>query len=697
MTENSKKRGFTLVEMLVIAPIVILSIGAFIALIVNLTGEVLSSRGSNILTYNVQDALNRIEEDTKLSTSFLAVNNINFTAANPQGYTPNSTTNFSSVGNANGPMLILNALVTNGNPMSLTSSAVYLANSPNDCSNPAIYSKNRPMTMNIVYFTDANGTLWRRTIMPIGYDVTTNRCGSAIPWQRPSCAAGYFSAFCKTNDTKLTDGVGSTGLVLQYFNAASATVPITDATNANDTTRATALQSATTLNVSLTSSKVVAGRNISRTGSLKVTRLDTNATSIANYVPPTANPAAPVVSGVVVNGNDVTFTWPRVSTATSYDLQYRINSGAWQTGLTDTDNNNRSYTVLNSNHTDVVEAQVRAKNSFSADPNNWASTAVTIPQWAPIPLEGGWSDYGTPWAAPSYTKTKSGVVLLRGLIRNGTGQIGKLPADYAPDANLIFATSSNEAFGRLDVLNNGSLMPTISSSTWFSLDEISYMPTGNTFTPLTSFANGWKAYNSSQWASPGYLTDPSGRISLRGVVSSGTTTNSTPILSIPAAAQPSANYTHFLQANSDTYGGISYDPSVSSIVAKDGGNSYLSINALYYPSSRATGSTCTTQWCALSMANGWVAYGPSYTQPQYTKGSDNIVQLRGLIKSGTAALMTTIPAGYCPSMRTTSSVFDNAGWGRVDIIRQANGSCTVEGSTYSNGWLSLDAIRYLAE
>ena len=59
VVKHSVSRGFTLVEMMVIAPIVILAIGAFITLIVNLTGEIMSSRGSNMVTYNVQNALNQ--------------------------------------------------------------------------------------------------------------------------------------------------------------------------------------------------------------------------------------------------------------------------------------------------------------------------------------------------------------------------------------------------------------------------------------------------------------------------------------------------------------------------------------------------------------------------------------------------------------------------------------------------------------
>lgn len=74
MSENNLRRGsahgFTIVELLVIAPIVILTITAFISVIVNMTGDVLASRSSNLVAYDIQDALSRIEEDVKLSSTF---------------------------------------------------------------------------------------------------------------------------------------------------------------------------------------------------------------------------------------------------------------------------------------------------------------------------------------------------------------------------------------------------------------------------------------------------------------------------------------------------------------------------------------------------------------------------------------------------------------------------------------------------
>ena len=86
MTVQKKgSAGFTFVEIVVIAPIVILMIGAFIAAVVGMTASVLVSRAQNVLTYNVQDALNRIQQDVKLSTTFLAQSNINLSSTK-QGY-----------------------------------------------------------------------------------------------------------------------------------------------------------------------------------------------------------------------------------------------------------------------------------------------------------------------------------------------------------------------------------------------------------------------------------------------------------------------------------------------------------------------------------------------------------------------------------------------------------------------------------
>src|SRR5664280_439714 len=211
---KSLRSGFTIVEMLIIAPIVILVIGTFVSVIVNMTGEVLMTRGANALAYNIQDALNRIEADVKLSTTFLSTNNIS-PLTSPQGY-DDSTSNFTNVG-VNGNMLILNMLATTGNPLSATSGLVYLKDTPNSCAGTQ-YNQNTPMTMSVVYFVK-NNTLWRRTLAPSVYLTA----GCVAPWQQPSCNPSTMGVFCKTQDVRLVDGVNSGDFVVQYFNSASAT------------------------------------------------------------------------------------------------------------------------------------------------------------------------------------------------------------------------------------------------------------------------------------------------------------------------------------------------------------------------------------------------------------------------------------------------------------------------------------------
>ncbi len=269
-SRDKSRQGFTLIEMLVIAPIVILAIGAFLAVILNLTGEVILSRASNNLAYDTQDTLSRIEQDVKQSAAFLSTNS--FTVVTPQG-SGNNTTKFTNIGGANGASLILNMVATTLNPTQTGSRYVYLKDQPRTC---AQAQDNTPLSYNVVYFIDSSGTLWRRVIMPTDYLTS----GCSTPWQQPSCAVGYSVTFCKTNDIKLISGV--TNLTIDYYNGASATSANTVASTESDAAlRTTAMYSATTVQVTVEASQDAAGRTASRSATLRATRLDVNASSLA--------------------------------------------------------------------------------------------------------------------------------------------------------------------------------------------------------------------------------------------------------------------------------------------------------------------------------------------------------------------------------------------------------------------------------
>lgn len=710
---TSREHGFTLIEMLVIAPIVVLAIGAFLTVTISMVGDVLSSRGANNLAFNVQDAMNRIEQDVKLSTTFLATNSIALNTGGNQGYNNDDTSNFTNVGGTSGTSLILNELVTNGNPTSTSTGIVYLQNSPNDCASAAVV-KNTPMTMNVIYYikpdpTNNNiSTLWRRTIMPSNYANGSIRCSS--PWQQPSCApyftssTTYTSNICVTNDIKLVSGIAPTDFNVQYFTTASSTSPNGTATDtgASLTARAAALVSSPTVSVSISASQSVAGRTVSRAAVLRATRLDTNASAIAS-IPAATIPAAPTVSSTTSSPTNAVFSWPSVPGATGYTFQYTIDGGSVQTGFTN--QNTRSFTVAAPYNGAVVAASVTAINS--AGTSTAGINSVTIPLWVPLLLGNNWVYYGAPYAVPAYTKTSAGSVFLKGMIRGGAGNIATLPVGYRPNTNedLIIQNDSNSAAGRFDIYSSGIISIQIGNNAWFSLDGVSFIPGGGaSFNNLTNWLNGWTNYtpNATNWAPASYAVDSLGRVQVRGLVRAGATADNTIINSFPpaqAAALEPAQYSHVQNDSNNAFGAVGFDAS-GNILAKGYSAAFQSLQWIFFPGvARATGATCTTQWCNLTLINSWANYGSIYATAQYTKAADGMVMLKGLVKTGANGTdIATLPngQGLCPKERLLMTVDSNATLGRVDIIPGAS-TCEINTQGVSSTWVSLDSLRWIGE
>lgn len=355
-------RGFTLIEMLVIVPVVILVIGIFISVIVSMTGDILAARGSNALSNNIQDALNRIEQDVNSSSGYLATNNITLTS--PQGY-DNDTASFDNVG-TNGTMLILNSYATTGNPLSSNQSTIYTP-SPNPCNSTQI-NQNPPVMVNIIYFVK-NGTLWRRVVAPYNYATI----GCSVPWQQPSCTPGYATpSFCKTQDTRLVDNIQTNGFNVSYFiNAGSVSANATASDSSQpDSTRQTALQAANTIGVTINATGTIAGRNVSQSGTLR-------AVSPNNTVQPIAT------NGLVMNldvGNPASYpgngtTWT--------DISGNGNNAVLSSGVTYSNTNGGALTF------DGVNGWASVLNSSSLNLVN----GVTIAAWI-NPTSGGGTWYG---------------------------------------------------------------------------------------------------------------------------------------------------------------------------------------------------------------------------------------------------------------------------------------------------------------
>lgn len=685
------EKGFTLIEMMVVAPVVILAIGAFLTVIISMTGEVIASRSANTLTYNIQDALNRIEQDVQLSATFLATNNVTLTAGEAQGYSDDAT-NFTNVGGTSGTSLILNMVATTENPLSSTSEFIFLKDQPDPCAEPY---DNIPLTYNIVYFIK-DDALWRRVIMPSQYADTTNY-GCATPWQQPSCSPTYMAAqsgpvFCKTQDAKLVEGVGTSGLTLEYFTGANGSSPNSTASNpsASVSERNAALTPVTTLRASIASTQTAGGREVSHSADIRVTRLATNASAIASLTPPTT-PSAPNVTTRTDPGAKAVFEWASIRGATGYTIEYNINGGAWQTGFTN--QNTRTYTVTAPANEDVVNARVTATNS--AGTSGYGTATVTIPLWEPFVLANNWVQYSSEYTTPAYTKTRDGIVVVKGLIKRTAAAVayqslGTLPEGYRPDGRLLFGTNygNSSTAGRVDVQADGQVLLVTGSNNWFSLDTIRFLPASVAKTNDTP-VNGWTNYG-GEFAVASHAKTANGRVFTQGLVVPGTTTNETRILDLAVADRP-AQY-HHLVAPSATFAfiGVDYRSTTRGVLAKGIGSSYQSLTANYFASSYTT-------WTTMTLSNSWVAYGGVFTTPQYTKTSDNLVTLKGMIRNGTTTngtTLLTLPAGYRPKERIISSALSNRLNARIDI--RPTGVVTVEAGANST-WLTFDGISFVAE
>ncbi len=644
--------------MLVVAPLVVLLIGIIIAFIVSLTGDSLKMNEKSSLTYEAQNALSTIESTILTSARFLTTTS-NLTS--PFGLN-DDTTNFSYSSSPNTLILTVPATTNNKTNPKL----IYTYNvSYSECSGSAI-TKN-PIATNTVVFFVKDGTLRKRTIADPG-----NWCQGT--WQMPSCThPDYDNYYCEVEDDKLADNV--TGMTIDYYATADTGAP-------KLTSIVGPTIPANTAEIKLTLSKSVAGENINRTESIKVTRQNNINTD------PVAPTTAPTVSYSIDNTTSVTFNWNTIPNATAYLVSYSLNGGAYTSPAAVTSN---SYTI-STVRSDTITLRVAAKNSYGTTGNGQATASV--PSTIPCDLQNNWVNYGSPFAPATFTKTKLDVVALSGLIRSGTGVgnevICTLPPGYRPSAKLIFAPATNGITqGRIDIEPTGEVKFNLGSTGWISLNGINFRADGASWTNIAGL-NSWTSYG-AQFATPQISQDSSGRVLIQGLAAGGTMGSTVAAFALPPSLNAVTTRDIYPARGNVTVGSMDVNTD-KTVHYRSGGNGYWSMQAMYYPSS-GTGT-----WTTMSLAAGWNTYAAPYSSAQYIKNTDGIVSLRGLIKGGTVTrdtVIATLPAGYRPVGKIVCSVVTNPNtYGRIDVL--PNGQVlVVEG--VNNGWLSLAGCDFLAE
>ncbi len=684
-------RGFTLVELLVVIPIALLTIAALISLMVALIGDVLIARTRSVAVYELQNTLDRIETDTRVTSTFLQTYSM---VTSPQGR-DGGTAAFSAA--SPNYDLILSQNATTGSPTDGTRNIVYYADQPNPCSGN--YQLNRPLTVRIIYFTtnnpDGTKSLWRRVIVP-SWTTTAGQPNSvcAAPWQRDNCPEGSTisaSGPCQARDEKMLSSVSS--FVPTYYD-----------TNGNVTTDAKAAMSVA---IGISQNKKIAGETIATTSSARSTRSNTT-TDQAPSIAPTISILNPTLN----SDNHpllASFTWNDVPNASYYSIRYRRNAGAWIYPPNQTDTVFRMNTARPS---DVINIEVTAKNDLGASPVG--TLTYTKPIWTYANLNSGWNCYSSSWPCPSYTVTTAGVVLLQGLAKDGVSNsaIFTLPSSLAPNKQIIFpGINAGPSAARLDVATNGNVIWNVVSSgtsAFVSLDSVRFLAesVANPTWITTIYGPSWVAYGQGH-GSPQYTKDSLGRTHVYGLVKSGDPNTANTIVGVGTSnyQAPSAdiwpNLSYGLNANYQTNNS-------GNITARyQGSTTWMSIASMYHP----VGTSIT--YNAPTLQNAWVNYGGSYQVAGYAKSADNIVSLRGLIKSGTVTSGTTLftmPAGYCPDKRVLTTVegikpagnYADQTFARLDIWWDAaNNRCEVDlvstNPAVGNGWLSLANVHFLQE
>ena len=670
--------------MLVVVPIVLLVIAGLIAAMVSMVGDSMAANSRSATVYEVQDSLDRIEQDTRTAINFMG--NFDYFTA-PQGE-DGATQAFTSSGND----LILTQQATTASPYVNSRNLVYYDGQPSACG--ADPTGNRSLVLRTIYFVK-DSTLWRRTIVnPWNQNGTPDADTTcAVPWQRDTCPAGSTvgsgpTYTCNGLDEKLLENV--TSFTTTYYT----------------TTGATTLDpaQASSVGVAVVVSKSVRGESISQTSTLRVSR--------RNDIPAPPAPTSPVID--IYNPDEdafnnsllVTFKWSSAN-ASAYSYQTSTDGTTWTAPKPTT----LAYASVNVAYGgQLAYIRVTAYND--------QGKSATVPWqkksnvWTNCALQNGWQPYSTGYyTTPSYTYTSSKIVMLRGIMKNGNTAPGtvicRLPTGFRTDKRQLFQTAmfggATSGVGRIDVQANGDVTVYGANTTWTSLDQVRFIPTNSGYSwsaNLTPY-NGWLHIGASDVSNVVVTTDNIGRKHIRGIGKSGNTSNGFAAFALPggfgvskndmvgaSASLNSSSYTQSaVQIASDGYIKARGVPTTSPTA--------WSIQFMWWPSS-------VTGWSTITPLAGWDNYHTSWSSLECIKGTDNVVSIRVLVSGGTTATGTILgnipaacgkPSGYVICQQPDS--YPGAtGYSRVDI---APDSKIYIREGVENGFLSLAGCDYLAE
>jgi hypothetical protein len=334
------------------------------------------------------------------------------------------------------------------------------------------------------------------------------------------------------------------------------------------------------------------------------------------------------------------------------------------------------------------------------------STPVAYPPtWFPLSLQNGWSNYEQGYSTAAFTRTATGLVVIKGLLKGtstavaGGTVIARLPERFRPSTKLMFAAQNSGASGSgaVDVRPDGVIAVRNAVAGWTSLDNIAFWPADAapdavwTTPPLENDFRHYVDVHGGGWSPVSYFKDPFGVVWERGIATRTTIPAAATSLYTSPSGYRAPHIQHRRTTSNDGHAYLYKIPAGGTAWGVGpGGATYISLDGIPYVDA---GSPLA--WTPLTYANGWSDYGPaSYSPGAYTKTPDGIVHLRGLIRGGAGlAIIANLPVGFRPSERLLLGTVANQETARVDVT--ADGS--VVHNIGSNVWFSLDGLCFVAD
>jgi hypothetical protein len=100
-------------------------------------------------------------------------------------------------------------------------------------------------------------------------------------------------------------------------------------------------------------------------------------------------------------------------------------------------------------------------------------------------------------------------------------------------------------------------------------------------------------------------------------------------------------------------------------------------------------------WIAPTLVNSWVNFGSTYDTAGYRKNPLGMVELKGLVKDGSAGgnAIFTLPVGYRPAAdKRFASIRGGSGMARIDV--RTSGAVEASEVFGDNTYLSLEGVRF---